>query len=305
MKRILYIALLVLSALPGKAQQDPLFTQYMFNRLLINPAYAGSREQLSMVGIWRQQWTGWDGAPVTQSFGLHTPTPDQRHGFGLHLLNDKVGFTSNTLASFSYAYRIPVGEGKLALGLTAGMNSYRVALTEVETWQQGDVSFENGGDFTRWLIQAGPGIYYSNKRWYGGLSIPNLVPNRLYDDFYEQLIAHKSRHYFLTAGYLLQVAPWLQFRPSILAKYTRGAPFALDLSGAFLIKDRILLGASFRPQNAVCGMFQLYLTKLLRLGYSYDHSISSLSNYLSGSHEFMLGFDLGFQKVKMVSPKLF
>lgn len=305
MKRILHISLLIFLAFGAKAQQDPLFTQYMFNRLLINPAYAGSRDQMSIVGIWRQQWVGWEGAPVTQSFGMHTPTADQRHGFGLHVLNDRIAFTSNTLASFSYAYRIPLGEGKLALGLTAGMNSYLVRLTEVETWQPGDVSFENGGDFQRWIFKAGPGVYYSNKRWYGGLSIPNIVPNRLYDDFYEQLTAHTSRHYFLMGGYLLNLGPWLQFRPSFLLKYTRGAPAALDLSGAFFIKERILLGASFRPQNSVSGLFQIYLTKLLRLGYAYDHSISALSNYNSGSHEFMLGFDLGFQKVKMVSPKLF
>lgn len=305
MKRHLHIVLLMLLCLSAKAQQDPLFTHYMFNRLLINPAYAGSREQLSAVGIWRQQWVGFEGAPVTQSFALHTPTPDQRHGFGLHFLNDRVGFTTNTLASFSYAYRIPVGEGKLALGLTAGMNSYWVRLTQVETWQSGDVAFGNGGDFQRWIFQAGPGIYYSNKRWYGGLSIPNVVPNRLYDPFYEQLTAHKSRHYFATGGYILQIGPQVQFLPSFLLKYSRGAAPAFDFNASFFLKERILVGAAYRPGNAVSGMFQLYLTKLLRLGYAYDHDISALSDYNSGSHEFMLGFDIGFQKVKMVSPKLF
>lgn len=305
MKNWLILGLLMVVFLKGEAQQDPMFSQYMFNKLVLNPAYAGSREQLSASAIFRQQWSGWEGAPRTQSFGIHTPTTDLRHGFGLHFYNDKVGFTSNFLGSFSYAYRIPVKKGHLALGMTAGLNSYWVRLSEVETWQQGDVAFANGGDFTRTLFMAGPGVFYSGKRWYLGASVPNIVPNRLYDPYYEQLVAEKSRHVYAMGGIVLKMGPWLQFRPSFLMKYTTGIDPLWDLSAAFFIKERIWIGGSYRPGNALVGMMELYLSPNLRLGYAYDYVTSSLSNYTSGSHEFSLGIDFGFQKTRMVSPKLF
>lgn len=305
MKKLGVIALFGLMGLSLWGQQDPLFSQYMFNRLIINPAYAGSHEQLSLVGIWRQQWTGWEGAPVTQSIGIHTPTADQRHGFGLHLVHDQVGYTTNTLGSFSYAYRVPMGTGHLALGLTAGMNSYWVRISEVETWQQGDVSFDNGGDFSKWTFEAGPGIYYQNDLWYAGLSVPNVMPNRLYDPYYEQLFARNSRHVFATAGVVLRMSDAIQFRPSLMAKYVGGAPLALDLSTAFYFKEKIGLGVSYRPDNAVVGMFEIFITSMLRLGYAYDHPLNKVQSYGNGSHELMLGLDFGFSKTRMVSPKLF
>jgi len=308
MKKWAIIGLICLLAGAGRAQQDPLFTQYMFNQLIYNPAYAGSRDQLSMVAIGRQQWTGWEGAPRTQSFGIHTPTADQRHGFGLHVLNDRTGFTSNTQTSFSYAYRIPLGRSDslfLALGLAAGMNSYWVRLSEVETWQQGDVAFGNGGDFQRWMFQSGPGMYLDGRNFFVGLSVPNIIPNRLYDPFYEQLIAEKSRTLYAAAGYRYEVSPALTVRASTLWKKTPGAPWATDLSLGLLLKQRLLVGASYRPDNAWAGYAVIYPTRLLRIGYAYDYATTPLRDYTTGSHELMIGFDFGFQKVKMVSPKLF
>lgn len=291
-----------------KAQQDPLYTHYMFNQLIYNPAYAGSNEQLSVVAILRQQWTGWDGAPRTQSFGIHSPTPDRRHGFGLQFVNDRVGFTSNTQASFAYAYRILLREKDsmyLALGLNAGANSYWVRLSEVETWQQGDVAFASGGDFQRWMFQAGPGLHLNARNYFVGLSIPNIVPNRLYDPFYEVLRAQKSRTLYLAAGYQYEVANFLTLRASTLMKKTPGADMGLDLSLGALLKKRLLLGASYRPENAWAAYAVIYPTRLLRIGYAYDYATTAIRDYSTGSHELMIGFDFGFQKVKMVSPKLF
>lgn len=305
MKNYILIAICLLAGLKIQAQQDPMFSQFMFNKLVLNPAYAGSKEQLSVSSILRQQWSGWEGAPQTQSFGIHTPTTDQRHGFGLHFYRDQVGFTSNLLGSFSYAYRIPVKGGHLALGMTAGMNRYLVQLSQVETWQAGDVAFEGQGDFSRWMFQAGPGIYFQTERWYLGASVPNIVPNRLYDPFYEALVAERSGHAYAMGGLVLRLSPWLQLRPSFLMKYSQGAPLAWDLSAAFFIQERVWIGGSFRPNNALVGMVELYLTRNVRLGYAYDYQTNAVGSFTSGSHELSLGLDLGIQKTRMVSPKLF
>lgn len=289
----------------AKAQQDPLYSQYMWNRMVINPAYVGSREQVSAVFLAREQWRGFDGGPSTQSFGIHTPTVDMRHGLGLSFVHDRVGFTNNTLISAAYAYRIPMGEGHLALGLNAGINAYWARLSQIDVWDPGDVSFNSGGDFTRGMFQAGPGIYYSNMSFYLGVSMPNVLPNRLYDLFYEQLFAQKNRHIFVIGGLGLNLGNSIQFLPSFTIRQSVGAPLTVDLTGSFLLKSKLWLGASWRMQNAAAFMLQYFITPGLRLGYAYDYSLTALRDYTDGTHELMLGIDFGFSKRKMINPRLF
>jgi type IX secretion system PorP/SprF family membrane protein len=305
MKKWLSIALIIIAALQAKGQQDPMYGMFFFNRLPINPAYAGSRDQLSGVVLGRRQWVGFDNAPGTESFSLHAPTPDRLHGFGLSFVNDRNAFTNNARFTANYAYRIPMGGGHLALGLQTGLNSYWLKQSQVQVWDPGDPSFGNGGDFGKWMFVAGPGLYFSNENFYLGASVPDIMPHKLYDPYYEALVAKSVWHHYFMGGMILKLGQDLQFKPSFLLKATRGAPASLDLNASFLLKELIWVGASWRPKNAVSLMVEFYLSKSLRIGYAYDIPLNIMRNFSSGSHELMLGFDFGFTKSRLVSPKLF
>jgi type IX secretion system PorP/SprF family membrane protein len=298
-------ALLLLTCLTAAGQQDPMYSMYMFNRLAINPAYAGSRAQLSATLLGRRQWMGFQGAPHTESFSLHAPTADQRHGFGLLAVNDRAGYTNNTAVTGSYAYRVPVGLGHLAMGMQLGLNSYWVRQSKVGTWDAGDPSFGAGGDFSKVVMVAGPGIYYNNEKWFAGASIPDIIPHKLYDQYYEPLIAKRSLHYFVMGGCILDFSRVVSFKPSFMLKAVQGAPMSLDLNASFLLNEQIWVGGTWRPNNSFALVTEFYLRPNLRLGYAYDVPTTALRNYSTGSHELMLGMDFGFAKEKIVSPKLF
>lgn len=304
-RRHLLTGMLLLLGLTAWGQQDPMYSMYTFNRLAINPAYAGSRAQLSATLLARRQWMGFKNAPHTESFAIHTPTPNQRHGFGLLALNDRSGYTNNSAVTGAYAYRIPVGLGHLALGLQLGVNSYWVLQSKVATWDGGDPSFGVGGDFQKFTFVAGPGIYYNNARWFGGVSVPDMIPHKLYDQYYEPLIARRNAHYLVMGGYMFDFSRVVSFKPSFLVKAVRGAPTSVDLNASILLNEQIWLGVTWRPRNSFGLVTEFYLTPMLRLGYAYDVPSSALRNYSTGSHELMLGVDLGFSKQKIVSPKLF
>lgn len=299
------IALCFIFVLPLAAQQDPMYSMYMFNRLALNPAYAGSRTQLAATLLARRQWIGMQGAPQTASFAIHTPTPDQRHGFGLLAIADRTTFTTNTLATGIYNYRIPIGTGHLGLGLQMGVNTFNVRQGQIDTWDPGDPAFESPQDFSKGMFVAGPGIYYSNEHWFAGASIPDIVPHKLYDQYYEALIARHFWHHYLMGGLMLDLSPHVSLKPSFLLKAVRGAPLAFDLNMSVLLSERIWLGATWRPRNAWILITEFYLTKSLRIGYAYDVPTNTLRNYSTGSHELVLGLDFGFAKRKIVSPKLF
>lgn len=289
-----------------KAQQDPMYSMYMFNGLVLNPAYAGSQDRFSAVAIGRQQWVGLDGAPRTQSLGLHGTSVNQRNGYGLSIVNDKVGFTSNLNANLSYALRLPVGENaRFSLGIQAGANQFRVRKSEVDTWQSGDDAF-NGEDFNKVHFMAGAGLYFQSKNLFLGASIPNVIPNRLYDPIeFELLEARKYHHYFFTAGLILNIGNALKLKPSTLIKYNRGSGIAIDLNANLYYKERIGLGALVRPGQAWVFICELFVTRQLRVGYAYDYNVSNRSAYVGGTHELMIGIDLNFLKQKMDSPRLF
>lgn len=305
LRHILILCLALCAHTQAWAQQDPMYSMYMFNRLVINPAYAGSRAQLSATLLGRRQWVGLKGAPHTESFSIHAPTADQRHGFGLLAVNDASGFTNNTSVLSSYAYRIPVAQGHLGLGLQLGLNSYWLRQSKVGTWDPGDPSFGAGGDFQKTVFVAGPGVYYNNAKWFAGASIPDIIPHKLYDQYYEPLIAQRSRHYFVMGGCMLDLSRIVSFRPSFMLRAVQGAPLSIDLNASLLLNEQIWFGATYRPGNSWSLITEFYLNSQLRVGYAYDVPTSALRNYSTGSHELMLGFDFGFAKQKIVSPKLF
>lgn len=304
--RLLHIALWLLALPLGlHAQQDPMHSMYMFNGLALNPAYAGSREALSGTFIGRRQWMGLNGSPTSAAFSLHAPSASMRSGFGVVLAGDRAGFTDNVTLLPSYALRIPAGENAyFCLGIQFGLNTYRARLSEVSTWQANDPSF-NGQDFTRLHLLAGSGFYYHTRRVYVGFSVPNFLPTRLYPKDFVDGQARKVRHYFATGGLVLDVGSSVKFKPSVLLKYAEGGPVAVDFNAAFLLDETIWLGGSFRPENGWALMAELNVKKFLRIGYAYDLMRNRLSPYAGGTHEIMLGFDLGFEKSNMESPRFF
>lgn len=294
------------------SQQDPMYSQYMFNHQVLNPAYAGSWGYLTSTLIYRKQWVGLNGAPETQSFSMHLPTRNDRHGFGFGFVGDQIGVTKTTGVNAAYAFRIPIGENaRLALGLQGSIDNYRANFGEVRTGSTIDPSLNapdpafNGNSVNLWLPNAGAGIYFHTKRFFAGASSPRLVLHDLNGDNTASL-AHLSRHFFVTTGLVLgREESFLKFKPSILMKMTPAAPVQFDFNAHFLLGDRLWLGASFRTDDAVVMMMQLQLFQWLRMGYAFDYVTSELNTYSNASHEFMLGFDLHIKRKAHVSPRYF
>ena len=293
-------------ATPSYAQQDVQFTQYMFNGLAINPAYAGSRDVFSMTGLFRKQWTGIEGAPVTQTLSAHAPLVKERIGLGLTLVNDKIGVTNNFMMIGSYAFRIKFKKGTLAMGLQAAINQYRADFTDVRFSvdpTSTDPAFEE--NIRKTLPNFGTGIYYNTLKWYVGFSVPQLINWELSDGSVSG--ARQSRHMFLTAGYVFDVSPTVKIRPSFLAKYVSGAPFSVDVNANVWLFDRFALGGSYRIGDAVNLLAEARVNDNISLGYAYDLTLTQLSRHNSGSHEIMLRveFGLGKNKTKILTPRYF
>ncbi|MFN8397044.1 MAG: type IX secretion system membrane protein PorP/SprF [Bacteroidia bacterium] len=301
MKWGLWVCLLLFPLLPF-AQQDAQYSQYAFNSLLINPAYAGSREALSMVGLYRNQWLGYEGAPVTTTFSIHAPTADLRHGFGLSLLNDRVGPSNMTSVAGSYAYRIPVSQkGWLAMGLQGELANYRVGYQNLVLDQQGDATLGTAS-YNRLLPNVGVGAWYNDQRLFAGVSMPRLIRSNLSPAGGD---SRRATHAFAMAGYVLPLGKAVRLRPSVMLKWASHAPVSMDFNLAALIQERVWVGASYRTDKSLVLMTQLQITQMLRLGYSYDHGLEQLRRAGSSAHELMLGLDLRRTKNKMVSPRYF
>jgi type IX secretion system PorP/SprF family membrane protein len=301
---------MMMGALTCAAQQEPMYSQYMFNQLSINPAYAGKDGYFSSALLFRQQWTGINGAPTTQNLVLHGPSANDRHGFGLSLYNDRIGVSNNSSVGLSYAFRIHLGENaRLCLGLSGALTNYRADFGGVRTGsdihpgQLDDPSF-TGRRINLWIPNAGTGVFFHTRRFYAGASAPRLLEQSLAPrDAASQ--AKQARHFFFTTGVMLgEEMAAVKFRPSILAKYQPATGMQFDLNAHFLFVDRFWLGASWRTEDALVLMAEWNIAQWLRIGYAYDYARSSLSTYTSGSHEFMLGVDLNFKKA-MISPRYF
>lgn len=306
MKRILHTALLLLFASAMFAQEAPMYSQFMFNKLAFNPAYAGSHEQMSVTMLGRRQWMGFEGAPKTENLAFHFPTTDQRHGFGFNLVNDRVGYTHTTLATGNYAYRIPVGEsGYLSLGLNLGVQSFWSRYSQVPLQDETDQAFGAGLDYTKAYFVAGTGIYFQNDHFYLGASIPDLIPHQRYDPYYTQLSNQSVLHSFIMGGAALPLGESFELRPSALIRLAKGAPIGMDIGTAIRFKDIIQVGAMWRPSNGIALMTQIYFSKNFYVGYAYDFPLNETRNFSSGGHELTIGIDFSLSKGNIVDSKLF
>lgn len=307
-KECLLLIILMLMSAGAKAQQDPMYSQYMFNTLAINPAYAGSRNVLSVTGLVRSQWIGIDGAPRTQTVSFDTPLRGRNIGIGFQAFNDQVGITRTTGAFASYAYRIIGQNGVLSFGLQAGLSNFRAqySLVNLTSGGQGDPAF--GQDVNAVLPNFGTGVYYNSERFYIGASVPHLLNNQLNNGevtVTNGLVSRQYIHAFITAGYVVGLGPDYKVKPSVMFRAVRGAPLQADVGANFWIRDALAIGAQYRTGSDISAMLEAQISPQVRIGYAFDRSITKLINYNSGSHEIMLRYEFGFEKDKILAPRYF
>jgi type IX secretion system PorP/SprF family membrane protein len=311
MKKLAFFLLLAFAALGGRAQQDPMFSQYYFNPLTINPAYAGSRDALSISGLVRRQWLGISSAPVTGGLSIQSPDKARKNGFGLSVVNDQISYIGQTWISGSYAYRIPMGKYKLQLGLQGVMYNWRVNWNKAHLIDPND-NVPNLYGRNLWLPNAGFGAFFYSDKLYAGFSIPHLLVNSLDNNRpgislsnKDSDIAALKRHYFFMAGYVFDVDPDFKIKPSVLVKQVYGAPLEVDMNLNFYFGGKFGVGASYRTGDGIVGILEYQFSRQLRAGYAYDFPFSPLRRFTSGSHELMISYDFSFGNESVVSPRVF
>ncbi len=305
-KLLIIIAFTLLYNIESKAQQDPLVTQYMFNGLFLNPAYAGSHPYWSSTLTYRNQWVGLEGAPEAAIASVDGSLPNENMGLGLVLFHDRIGVTRQNTMVLNYSYSIRINQkSKLALGINAGFSQFSARLTELTVWDE-DVVFENNMS-GKVLPKFGAGAYYYGERHYVGFSVPTLFAYQDNMDFSFNLTQSSflRRHYLLTAGYVFNVGADFKLKPSFLAKYVQNAPFEVDLNLSLLYKDTYWFGVSYRSYDALAFILEYQTNLNFRIGYSYDVTLTKLNNHSHGSHEIMLGVDLGKDLAKVKTPRFF
>ena len=299
----LFAGLIVSSVM--QAQQDPLFTQYMFNTLSVNPAYAGSADMFTATAIYRKQWVNFDGAPTTQTITAHSPLRNESVSVGGTIVNDAHGPVRQTGIYADVSYRIFFGKSKLAFGLKGGLNLYQANLVDLNPLQADDPAFQ-ANISNKALPNFGFGMLWYAERFMFGISAPKLLSNKLLDgdlpDFDNNT---EKQHFFLTAGYVWDLNPYLKFKPTLMVKAVEGAPPGVDVTGNFLLYDKFWIGAMYRWEDAVGALLQYEINNKFRVGYSYDYTLSDIGDYSSGSHEIMLGFDLFKPIAGDKSPRYF
>lgn len=299
--KILFFALL-LTGLVSYSQQDAQYTQYMYNTINVNPAYAGSRGVMSIFGLHRTQWVGLDGAPVTSAFSLNTPIENSNLGIGLSFVNDRIGPTVENTISADMSYTIQTSESyKLSFGVKGTANLFNLDPTKLTFQGQDPLLQDIGNSFSP---NVGAGVYLHSDKSYLGLSVPNFFETKRYNDNNRAIYKEKMSYYFI-GGYVFDLSPNLKFKPAFLGKMVEGAPLQLDLSGNFLISNKFVLGAAWRWSAAVSAMAGFQVSDGLYIGYGYDLETTKLANYNSGSHEIFLRFELFKRQDRIVSPRFF
>ena len=300
------IGILMLGSTQVQAQQDPQYTNYMYNTVNINPAYAGSRGSMSIFGLHRTQWVGLEGAPTTNSFSVNTPLKNSKLGLGVGYVNDRLGVIDENTISLDVSYTIDLNKknSKLSFGVKGSMNLLNVSYSRLNKFDPNDpivltdISNEASPNI-------GAGVYWHNEKSYLGLSVPNFLENDRFDNGTVYSSMNQRMHYYLMGGHVFEINPMLKFKPAFLLKAVAGAPLQADVTANFLIHDKLTLGAAYRWDAAWSALAGFQVTDGLMLGYSYDAETTKLGRYNNGSHELFVRFEL-FNKYRRVnSPRFY
>lgn len=300
------IGILMLGSTQVQAQQDPQYTNYMYNTVNINPAYAGSRGSMSIFGLHRTQWVGLEGAPTTNSFSVNTPLRNSKLGLGVGYVNDRLGVIDENTISLDLSYTIDLNRknSKLSFGVKGSMNLLNVAYSRLNKFNPNDPLILN--DISNEASpNVGAGVYWHNEKTYLGFSVPNFLENKRFDNGTVYSSMNQRMHYYLIGGHVFEINPTFKFKPAFLLKAVAGAPLQADVTANFLIHDKLTLGAAYRWDAAWSALAGFQVTDGLMLGYSYDAETTKLGRYNNGSHELFVRFEL-FNKYRRVnSPRFY
>jgi type IX secretion system PorP/SprF family membrane protein len=302
--RILFFGLLlVVSIVKVEAQQEPMYSQYMFNLLQINPAYAGNRTVDNITNLYRKQWVGIPGSPLTATLSWDKRKENSNVGYGLQIYNDQLGVENTTGIQAFYSYRIAFEKSNLTFGLSGGALYYTAEFSKSIVVDGGDPVFQE--DVRGILPTAGFGMLYSTDNWYVGLSVPALLQTKIISSF-NTITSEASHHYFLTGGYIFEASSVLKLKPSVMVKAVSGAPIEYDFNLNAWLNNTLGLGVSYRTNDSFVSMFELQISPEIRIGYAYDYTISNLKTYSKGTHELLLRYEFGNPKVQRVlSPRYY
>jgi type IX secretion system PorP/SprF family membrane protein len=291
------------------AQQDPMYSQYQFNGLIINPAYAGTHDVLSAALLYRNQWVGLPGAPKTFTFSADAPFRKNKVGLGLDIISDKIGVSSKTGIFGIYSYKIPFAKNTLSLGLQFGFNFFSSNYTGVQFSNQDNKSDNAFSvNYSDGYPNFGLGAYYYSEKFYLGVSLPQFVNQTFLNKFFSKPEVYRydqANHFFLTSGYVFKINNDLSIKPSLLMKYVNGAPIEMDLNATAWFYELLGLGISYRSMDAINALSEVKVTPQLFLGYAFEYSLTSIRNYNSGTHEIMLRYNFDFASPRVITPRYF
>ncbi|MFV1447516.1 type IX secretion system membrane protein PorP/SprF [Maribacter sp. HS] len=303
--------LLVASFWTIRGQQDAQYTQYMYNTVAVNPAYAGSRGVLSIAALHRSQWVGLDGAPTTQTLNINSPISD-RVGLGLSIVNDEIGNGTNQDTYFDavFSYTVPTSEeGKLSFGLKAGGHFLNIDFNRLRNYDPSNAAVGQTNIDNKFSPNFGAGVYYHTEQFYAGLSIPNFLETEHFDSGgnSNSYIAQERMNWYLITGYVFDINPDLKLKPALLFKAVEGAPLQADLSATVLLNDAFSLGAAYRWDAAMSALVGFQLNEKLMLGLAYDREITELgsTSFNDGSFEIFLRFEFLTRYKNILAPRFF
>ena len=313
-KSLLVTVLMLFSLFAGLyAQQDAQYTQYMYNTMSVNPAYAGSRGQLSAAALYRSQWVGLEGAPKTQTLNLHSPIRNSRLGYGISIINDNIGdgVVQETQFDAVLSYTVDVAlDAKLSFGLKVGGNMLSLDFNGLNNFDSENIQGENIDN--KFSPNFGVGVYYHTDKFYAGLSAPNMVETEYFDNSQRdansvQFLSKERMNFYLITGYVFDLNNNFKFKPALLTKVVGGAPLQIDLSASFLFNDKFSFGAAYRWDAAVSGLLGFQLSDQFMIGLAYDRETTELggTQFNDGSFEVFLRFELVKSFRRMVSPRFF
>lgn len=308
MRKIIAIVFIFTSIWGLKAQQDAQYTQYMYNTLAVNPAYAGSRGVLSINGLHRSQWVGLDGAPTTQTLNFNTPI-GKRVGIGLSIVNDEIGNGTNqdTYFDAAFSYTVLTSEtGKLSFGLKAGGHALNIDFSRLQNYNNEANTIGLSNIDKKFSPNFGAGVYYHTDQFYAGLSVPNFLKTEHFDSS-SSSIAQERMNIYLITGYVFNLNPNLKFKPAALLKAVNGAPLQVDVSANFMINEKFTLGAAYRWDAAVSALFGFQITDQFMLGLAYDKETTELGNtsFNDGSFEVLLRYEFRTKYKNVIAPRFF
>ena len=302
----LFTVLMILTATSLFAQQDPIYSQYMFNKLAVNPGYAGSRELLTADILYRYQWVNIDGAPKTISASLHSPLNNPHLALGAYVYNDRIGPLNYTGALATFAYRVIFPKSKLSFGLQAGFKNNGIVISDLKSYDDQDPMMYSNIE-KKVTPDANFGVYYYSERFYAGLSTLHLFQNQsmmVRDSAGNKQFTKLVSHFYGMTGAAFPLGDKVVFRPSLLAKFVQNAPPQVDVNASFLFVNTLWLGVSYRTEKAISFITEVNIAQNLRIGYSYDIWLNELKSYNKGSHEIRLSYDFNIGN-RILSPRYF